>query len=80
MIILNNEELSELEKINSMNLHLNRAIQAVELGEGEHGVNSDILEDRVTWEKWIGFLQDKPVKEIDLADLQKDIDSSEEEN
>ncbi len=80
MIILNNEEASELEEINSMNLHLNRAIQTVKINENEHGVNSDIVEDLVTWEKWINFLQDKPRKEVDLAELAKDVDSSEEEN
>jgi hypothetical protein len=80
MIILNDEELSGLKEINTMNLHLNRAIQSVKLGENEHGVNSDIMDDRVTWERWIDFLQDKPRKEINLTDLQKDIDSSEEEN
>tara|TARA_R110002110_G_scaffold162435_1_gene361652 strand:+ start:279 stop:500 length:222 start_codon:yes stop_codon:yes gene_type:complete len=70
MIILNNEGVEELEKINSINLHLNRAVKAVKLNDDEHGVNSDLMNDKTTWEKWIGFLEDKPRKEIDLSELQ----------
>ena len=66
MIILNQEELDQLEAINSENLNLNRAIKPIKLGEDKHGVNSDILTDEITWANWIDFLQDKAREDVDL--------------
>tara|TARA_Y100000361_G_scaffold153407_1_gene175132 strand:+ start:605 stop:844 length:240 start_codon:yes stop_codon:yes gene_type:complete len=66
MIILNDEELQQLEAINTENVHLNRAISPVSLGENKHAVNVDILTDQITWSHWIELLQDKPREDIDL--------------
>ena len=66
MIILNNDELEELKTLNSENQHLNRAIQAIEIEDGKHSVNVDILTDEITWGNWIDFLQDKPTEDLEI--------------
>lgn len=66
MIILNDEQVQQLEALNIENVNLNRAIKPVELQEGKHGVNVDILTDHITWSNWIEFLEDKPVEDVEL--------------
>jgi hypothetical protein len=66
MIILNEEQVNQLEVINSENVNLNRAIKALKLDEDKHGVGIDILTDQITWANWIEFLQDKPVEDVEI--------------
>ena len=68
MIILNEEDLQELESINERHVGLNRAIKPIKIAEGEYVVNCDILDDKITWDNWIEFLQDKPRKKVDLSE------------
>ena len=68
MIILNEEDLQELESIIERHVGLNRAIKPIKIAEGEYAVNCDILDDKITWDNWIEFLQDKPRKKVDLSE------------
>ena len=69
MIILNEEEVSELNELNSSLSHLNRAVNPIKLNDGSFAVVIDILDDRVTWEKWISFLSEKPTKDVSSEDI-----------
>ena len=64
MIILTEEQNSELTAINEQNIHLSRAVRPISLQDGSFAIGSDLLDDKETWENWVDFLSDLPQREV----------------
>ena len=64
MLILTNKQKEELETINQQNAHLSRDLSPVKVGK-KWGLGADLLEDKVTWENWVEFLETLPEKEVE---------------
>jgi len=64
MLILTNKQREELEGINLQNSHLSRALSPVKVGK-KWALGADLLEDKVTWENWVEFLETLPEKEVE---------------
>ena len=64
VLILNDEEVSELKVINQANAHLLRRLEPGRLKDGSAYLDLNTLKDTKNWKEWVSFLKKLKIKRI----------------